>query len=320
MDVAAPIEEGVTSVTPSGLEIYYQSEPKRLYRVRHSEWRERNLSKDWVEVPSVTTVLDVLHKDALTWWGQGIGIDAVQELVRRELVQIALDGEHKPRLIAIMAGGPRWATRDDIIALMKLNFLTTNQVRDTAAARGTDVHDALEAWANTGIPPKPEDFDAEKHGYVRGLQAFLVDLGDAVEPVAQEIMVGSLEHRFAGRYDLRIRLTSPRRVICKITDSRQERYMKHATIPEGEGIIDLKTSKYIYDTHYLQLEGYEGASVECGYEPSDWRAVLHVTPDGFYECARSRASYEDFLSVRETYDVVARTAKAHNAKARGGQA
>jgi hypothetical protein len=37
----------------------------------------------WREVPSVTTVLGILDKPGLPWWGMKIGVEGVLELVRR---------------------------------------------------------------------------------------------------------------------------------------------------------------------------------------------------------------------------------------------
>lgn len=56
-------------ITPSGTKLYYQTEPKRLYKVNGQI------------VPSVTEVLGVLDKPALVWWGQGIGVTGVQKLL-----------------------------------------------------------------------------------------------------------------------------------------------------------------------------------------------------------------------------------------------
>ena len=82
-------------------------------------------------------------------------------------------------------------------------------------------------------------------------------------------------------------------------------------MPGGISILsDVKTSKGVYGSHLLQLEGYEGASVECGYEPTDARAVLHLTPHGLYEFKRARASYEDFLAILATYHALERVEEA----------
>lgn len=91
-------------VTPSGIPVYYQSKPKRLYRIRSADYggdisnldwllesAQREPGEDcgwslegWREVPSVTTVLGVLDKSGpLIWWAQGIAAEGVIELVRR---------------------------------------------------------------------------------------------------------------------------------------------------------------------------------------------------------------------------------------------
>lgn len=89
--VLAPEEpEHVTSLTPSGLEVYYSWAPKRHYKVRDTnaappgKSAETHPNEGWAEVPSVTSVLNVLDKSgALSWWAQGISAEGVLELVRR---------------------------------------------------------------------------------------------------------------------------------------------------------------------------------------------------------------------------------------------
>lgn len=77
---AAPAAEepwGVAQVVaPNGLEIYYQAGPKRLYKVRNND-----VSAEWREVPSASTVLQVLEKGGLSHWGQGVGVSGVLELI-----------------------------------------------------------------------------------------------------------------------------------------------------------------------------------------------------------------------------------------------
>jgi hypothetical protein len=69
-------------------------------------------------------------------------------------------------------------------------------------------------------------------------------------------------------------------------------------------MVDLKTSKTVYGSHLMQLEAYEGAGVEDGLEPTDWRAVLHVTKDGLYQFKMAHAKYEDFLAILHTYNTL----------------
>src|SRR5690242_3907680 len=96
--------EGTVEVTPSGIPIYFASKPKRLYRIGpKAAWMQEHLGfllasaqelrsveaalgamhvvsiseTGWKEVPSVTTVLGVLDKPALPWWGMKCGVEGV---------------------------------------------------------------------------------------------------------------------------------------------------------------------------------------------------------------------------------------------------
>ena len=115
-----------------------------------------------------------------------------------------------------------------------------------------------------------------------------------LEPLDSEVMVGSVEHRFAGRFDLRARANEERRIVCHHTPVRGPQY---AMLKPGVGIIDLKTSKDVYPTHAKQLEGYEIASIESGWEPTDFRGILHVNAEGKYKFVRSWATAHDFLTT-----------------------
>jgi len=83
----------LTSVSPSGIETCYSPAPRRHYKVRDTSvgnYEDHGdtmfFPTDWQEVPSVTTVLDVLNKP-LSYWGNKIGADGVLELVRRGLLR-----------------------------------------------------------------------------------------------------------------------------------------------------------------------------------------------------------------------------------------
>jgi len=72
----------LTNLTPSGIEVAYSPSPRRHYKVYDAGKPEVG----WQEVPSVTSVLGCLEKGGLSWWGQGVGVDGVVELVRRKLL------------------------------------------------------------------------------------------------------------------------------------------------------------------------------------------------------------------------------------------
>lgn len=86
------------AVTPSGIAVRYSPSPKRKYEVvmtceescQACDTPEECTALQWREVPSVTTVLGVLDKPGLPFWGNKIGVEGVAELVRRgELVVIS---------------------------------------------------------------------------------------------------------------------------------------------------------------------------------------------------------------------------------------
>lgn len=305
---AAPLPTTTTTV-PAGFTIDYfdgktEGGPRRGYQI------------DGEEAVSVTTVLGCLDKPALPWWGMKVGVQGVLELVRLGLLQPATHPvENYPTLAYVVEGQAYVATDESIIrGLLTPQKLTVNHVRDKAAVRGQNAHDAFEAWAAVGQVPDPDAYPLEERGYVQGLLNFINDTQGNFHADDQEIIVGSKEHLFAGRYDLRAHTTGEMRLVTSAYTTSgdiRKRGPNYVTVPAGIKILaDLKTSKGIYGSHLLQLEGYEGASVECGYEPTDARAVIHVTADGLYEVKRARASYEDFLAILATYHAVERTEAA----------
>lgn len=227
----------------------------------------RYYTVDGVEVPSVTQILDCLHKPALVWWGMTTGVEGVCALIAKGAVNF------------------QTATPEEITAALTQHKLTVNHIRDKAGTRGAGVHQALEDFMRTRKVPTLADYPEAEQGYVRALAAFLFE--HQPEPLAIEHMVGSITHGYAGRYDLR----------CRIGDR--------------VGLLDAKTSKRVYpESHFPQLEAYEAAAIECGAEPTDFRAVLRLGSDGKYELAESTATFDDFLGIKSAYDALARIKQA----------
>lgn len=296
--------EGViwtTAVTPSGIEVRYSPSPKRKYEVRGPQsvcglcqWGD-NLDlchpceDTWREVPSVTTVLGVLDKPGLPYWGMRVGVAGMLDIYTEKAIHGTVD------YLFDTKDGVR-LTPERAVELLTKHKLTVNHVRDRSGERGLAVHDAFETWCVTGNKPDPSIFPEEERGYVEGLNAFLDDVKP--EPYAAEVMVGSVEHGFAGRYDARIRIPKERQVVYKRTPVRGPKY---ATLKPGVLLADLKTSSKTYPSHALQLIAYELASVECGYDPTTARGILHVMADGTYEFVRAKADPSDFLAVLEVW-------------------
>lgn len=322
-EVIAEVEH-VTSLTPSGIECWYSWEPRRHYKLRWTPdpvWVEpdpvRNPGSlvdarcrpymgmsEWREVPSVTSVLGVLDKPALVWWGMKVGIEGVRTLAAQAL---GIEGHNG--LGASHEEIGRWLVDHDIaghVAQLTENKLTVNHQKDSAAKRGVNVHSAFERWAeDQSYRPVVDSYPETEQGYIRGLNAFLDDLGE-VEDVESEVMVGSISHGFAGRYDLRFTSTPAFDEKTVVTKVYPKRDAKRSVLPTGRFLVDLKTSKNVYPSHGAQLAAYELASVECGYGSTDHRAVIHVTQDGKYEFVQTSATADDFLSIFACYQTMQR--------------
>jgi hypothetical protein len=231
-----------------------------------------------------------------------VGIAGVIDLYNETHLVQGETGDSKYKLaIPDAPPGESWpvATVENVTALLTKHRKTVNHTLTAAGDRGTSVHDAFETWCKTGVIPHPEIYPETEKGYVTGLVKFLHDFGPAWD-IQAEIMVGSLQHLYAGRYDMRCRWGGG----PMVTKTYPVKADKIEELPGGNLMLDLKTSSGVYLSHALQLEAYELASIECGYDPTDYRYVLHVTRDGKYELVRSKATPDDFLAVRACYQAL----------------
>lgn len=284
-----------TSVTPSGIEIYYQAGPKRLYRIRDINIAdsERTPLTDWTEVPSVSKINDELAAPGLTWWAMKIGVEGIMTLFDMvkdgtldELEYLRFMSDHDV---------------DMAVGLLTQNKITVNHVRDKAGDRGTAVHDALELWAQEGIVPIPSVYAPDEQGYVEGLRTFIEDCNPT--PIVSEVMVASPTFLYAGRFDLGCNINQGTQAITK---SYPKRKPVVSEIPGGAWILDLKTSKGVYESHHLQLAGYRQANEESWGVEVDHTGIIHVFDDGRYELVIGKATTEDWLRVRDLYDTMKR--------------
>jgi len=167
-----------------------------------------------------------------------------------------------------------WPEQEALYQELKSRGLTPWSTRDKAADRGTWVHDVLEQLAQDGTVPNSSSWGAEIQGHVKAVYSWYLQYCPTF--VATEVQVTSREHKFAGRYDIRCRLAGWDGALC---------------------LVDLKTSKGVYPTtHFPQLAGYELASVEMGFPPTDAQFVLNTHPDGTFNFVQSWSEPEDFLA------------------------
>jgi hypothetical protein len=294
----APAVTVYRDTTPSGIVVEYCPDP-RWYKVNGKE------------VPSVTTVLDVLRKDGLAHWGAKVAVEGVlslfQGLHMEQVINWNKDGQ---RNLVVYKGGDAdqppdqiLATTDVVMEALKTQKLTPYYALSRAGDRGTNVHSALEAWAQSGgeFFPTPQNFPEEERPYVEGLLKWIDAVDGAANVVGVETMVGSAEHGYAGRFDLTIELWEAREFIRKAYKRKESPTVK---VEPGRYLVDLKTSSGVYQSHHLQLAAYELASVECDYEATDGQFVLHLTKDGAYEFVPSVATGAQFLAVKQAYDAL----------------
>lgn len=298
--------------TPSGIEIAYWAARKkprifRQYQIRHNEGpvqvdgdHHEDSATAWQQVPSVSSISDLVSDPGgLIWWAMTVGVAGALQLFNQGMLmpaEVNIAGRRQLVLAEKKAELPSVVGPQEIVSLLQQAQLTTSDVRDTAGKRGQSAHDAFEIWRETGELPNPSLYPASEEGYVLGLRRALEDL--AMTPLRGEVMVASIEHKYAGRYDLEARIDEPRQVVAHHTPARGP---QHTEVQPGTGLLDLKTSKYVMPDHAFQLEGYEICRVECGYDPTDFRAVVHVTEDGKYRFVRTDqwARPEGFLLLRQ---------------------
>lgn len=297
---------GVVEVElPSGIQVYYQAGPKRLYRLRQL-LQPKPEYVEYREVPSISNVTKVLDKPGLVDWAEKIGITAVQELLREEFIDL-------PFVLRMDPGenpDPRkpWWQGDHIRQVAKTKQRLNQHRKDEAADRGNSVHQALEGWAMSGQLADPDVFPEAERGYVIGLNRFLTE--SRFQARMSEVIVGSVEHEVAGRFDLLGDI--PQKVeLVKHVMPKSER---KGWFEPGSCIVDLKTTAGVYEDHHLQVTGYMGCLVDSGYEPVEQGYVLRTTWDGRYEFIKVQSEWTDFWFLRGLYDSLERIKLADRAE------
>lgn len=171
---------------------------------------------------------------------------------------------------------PPGATGADLVADLQKHRLDVNRKRDDAAGRGTIIHNALEYWATTHERPDLRFYPEEHHNRLTKLFGWLEK--NEPEVLCAEVRTASLAFSYAGTFDLKAKMS------------------------DGTALIDLKTGKGVYEEQFFpQLEAYEYAEVECGEEPTDYRAVLHIPENGPVSFVKSVDTFDDFRVLFDHY-------------------
>ncbi len=221
----------------------------------HKYW----LHKDGEREPatSVTSALKVLDKPALVSWAERCGAEGAARL--------AAMGE--------LQGVPI----EDTVLRVRMHGLGVDAKRDAGADRGTAIHTVNEIYMQSGTVPNVGDFEPGVRGYVSAYCRWL--LRDQPEPSVVELLVGSWEHKYAGRLDMR------------------------AAIGGRDLVVDLKTSPTarVYPEAHVQTAGYVHALPECSFTEPDGALIVAIGADGTFDTVECCASAQDFLSVLETH-------------------
>ena len=196
-------------------------------------------------LPSVTTVLKIIHSEPLTDWMVKEERDGVLEAAGKAFASFPSFG---------------W---DGITGTEFIEHIKRQLPRGkccyakskAAADHGTLVHGLIEGWAKGNPPPSCFSPVPEiRHGYDAFLRwATKVDL----EPVAVEKRVASEELGVAGTLDMVGRLT--RKTGTRVL-----------------ALVDVKTSKAVYPSMFLQLALYREALRHMGEEVPEVSVIVRV--------------------------------------------
>lgn len=192
---------------------------------------------DEIAYPSVTQILSILDKPALRYW-----------FGRQVYLAMAID--------------PTLSEQEALAAPYRTS--------ETAKARGTAVHDVVEAWENTDRVVGQEGPFA---GYAKAFQSW-VDHNN-VTLVEHERTVVSKKYGYAGTLDLLVKING----FTKPT------------------LIDIKTGKDLYPEVHLQMSAYGKAMEEQGIELQGTAALL-LMEDGTFKFEQGKDKFKEFLACK----------------------
>jgi hypothetical protein len=267
------------TITSSGISIVFEDgEPDANGRSKR-----RCYLVDGEKLPSVTTILGMLDKPGLPW--------AAEKLTVAAAIELAREGELP---VNVMGALSRMGARG----------LRFRQIWDQKAERGHLSHaDLIALMLGEEVRPLSE-FLPEERGFIQGGASWVADFRPVVHE--HEQMVASVKHGFAGRPDFTATLG-----IKTLPDG--------SPAPRGVGLFDVKTSEEFprtkpskthpdgqvrtpYPENLAQVGLYEVARRECGYAPTDYRAIVRLDSHGNYDLTVSWREPEDALRLLPAYE------------------
>ena len=171
---------------------------------------------------------------------------------------------------------------------------------DTAAAKGTELHEIAEDLAAFGLPEDREEWIADTPEHLRGYAGALLDWWGIYKPevIQTEFVVCSLQHRFAGRADLFARTISA-------SGSRMRTLVDYKTVADSA-----KFERYprAYVNNRLELVARARAMQEQG-NTVERLALVRLAADGkhhHYQIPNEDwdSLFDCFLRAREEFDFI----------------
>lgn len=253
---------------PNGDVVFYDPEPHRyygeIYRNAKGDWSAKR-SSSFIGCSTPGKTLDT-NVDPLLHWAASLEREGIAQLAEHALE----DGR-----------GLAWLTSaESIKRALREDGLTWRDLRNAAATRGTNVHEAifLALAENPDAPPSLSAVGPDERGYAQAAIRWWSDRCPV--PVHAERVTAATDHRVAGRFDLL------------------------ADVPgHGRVLVDAKTREKGHGRQgdHVQLEGYELCNRACGIGESDKRLALILTPWGDYREVWSAAVADDFLAALRAY-------------------
>ena len=232
--------------------------------------------------PSITTCLGALDKPALPMWAAGVAADHGEKTLR-ELQALPAD-ERDARLSELLAEGDKRTGRS---VFRKEAGSAHTKERDTAAARGTEVHAYAEQVVRGEEPEVPE----ELAGYVEAARKFR-DAYPNMRFLYTEATVHNPEGRTMGTTDAIVEVGDKRYVLDYKTNKSASVYsstgMQLAAAANAESIVHADGRK----EPMPEIHG----GIGVGLGPNGEMKVY------LFETARDGANFQGFKAARAAWD------------------
>lgn len=225
------------------------------------------LDGEWV--PGVTTILgNAIPKPALPKWSA----KSVAEYVARNREAV--------EQFYAMGEGPM------VAALKEVPWAE----RDAAGNRGTEVHDIAERYVMGHEVEVPDEIA----GHVEACAAFIEDWN--IKPVLVEAVVGSREHKYAGKLDLVADSANAPRAVYDWKTARSGIYFETA----------YQCNAYAFAEFHGE-NGDESPMADLGIEAA---FGVHLRADGYdvYPLEYGPGVFAEFVHLRQAADLIKRAA------------